>query len=139
MHLDTSSPKGAYAAERLRTEPVIWLTTVRPDGQPQATPVWFVWDEETLLIYSRPEGRKLANIEANPLVSLNLDGDGKGGGIVSIEGAAEVLAEPPPVAEVQPYVDKYRQLIGRLGSDPETFAGSYSSAIRVTPSRFRLY
>jgi len=28
--LDTSTPEGASAARRLREEPIVWLTTVRP-------------------------------------------------------------------------------------------------------------
>ena len=33
---------GQRAAERLRTEEVIWLTTVGNDGMPQPSPVWFL-------------------------------------------------------------------------------------------------
>src|SRR5439155_1521297 len=139
MDLDTTSQKGAHAAKRLRTEPVIWLTTVRADGQPQASPVWFLWDEQTFLVFSIPNAQKLANMAGNPRVSLNLDGDGAGGGIVSIEGTAERLAEPPPSTQVEAYVEKYRQDIEGLGTDPASFAQAYSSAIRITPNRFRLY
>jgi hypothetical protein len=32
-------------ANRLQTEQTIWLTTVRPDGTPVPTPVWFYWHE----------------------------------------------------------------------------------------------
>jgi hypothetical protein len=32
-------PSHAAAADRLRTEPIIWLTTVTPAGQPQSTQV----------------------------------------------------------------------------------------------------
>ncbi len=31
---------------RLREEVIVWLTTVRSDGQPQSVPVWFLWDGE---------------------------------------------------------------------------------------------
>jgi hypothetical protein len=30
---------------RLKSEPMIWLTTVTPSGQPQSTPVWFLWQD----------------------------------------------------------------------------------------------
>ncbi len=64
--LDTTSEAESRAEERLRNEEIAWLTTVRPDGQPQAVPVWFLWDGEAFLVYSRPGARKLRNIEANP-------------------------------------------------------------------------
>ena len=32
----------------------IWFTTVREDGMPQPTPVWFVRDGDSFVIYSMP-------------------------------------------------------------------------------------
>jgi hypothetical protein len=40
--LNAENPAHA-AAGRLRAEPIIWLTTVTRSGQPQSTPVWFLW------------------------------------------------------------------------------------------------
>ena len=39
--LDTTTESGARAERRLRDEEIVWLTTVRRDGQPQSVPVWF--------------------------------------------------------------------------------------------------
>jgi PPOX class probable F420-dependent enzyme len=129
----------AYVEDRLGREPVIWLTTVRSDGQPQTSPVWFVWDGESFLIYSMPASRKVPNIRDNPKVSLNLDGDGTGGGIVTIEGRARIDEQAAPVHQVGPYIEKYRRLILDMGAEPEPFAKEYSTAIRVTPTRRRVY
>jgi PPOX class probable F420-dependent enzyme len=129
----------SYVEERLGREPVIWLTTVREDGQPQTSPVWFVWDGESFLIYSMPRSQKVPNIRRNPRVSLNLDGDGTGGGIVSIEGDARIDDGAPPPNDVPPYVGKYEQLIRDMGAEPEPFGREYSTAIRVTPTRRRVY
>jgi PPOX class probable F420-dependent enzyme len=52
MHIDTSTPFGQRVVQRLREDVVIWLTTVRADGTPEPSPVWFLWDQETFLIYS---------------------------------------------------------------------------------------
>ena len=139
MVVDPATPHGAHADQRLRRAVVIWLTTIRPDGQPQTSPVWFLWDGAGILIYSEPHAQKVRNIEANPTVSLNLDGDGEGGDIVSLEGGAEIVEGGPLAIEVGDYVEKYREYIARLGSEPEPFAHRYSTAIRVTPSRLRVY
>ena len=48
--LDTTTEAGARAEGRLRDEGIIWLTTVRSDGQPQSVPVWFLWNGESFLI-----------------------------------------------------------------------------------------
>ena len=128
-----------YVEQRLARDVVIWLTTVRSDGQPQTSPVWFVWDGQSFLIYSIPRSQKVPNIMANPRVSLNLDGDGRGGGIVTIEGEARIDDGAPKAHEVETYAGKYRQLIKEMGAEPEPFAKEYSTAIRVTPTRRRIY
>jgi PPOX class probable F420-dependent enzyme len=128
-----------YVEERLTREVVIWLTSVRPDGQPQTSPVWFVWDGQSFLIYSIPRSQKVPNIRGNPKVSLNLDGDGTGGGIVTIEGEAHIDEGAPLAHQLQTYADKYRHLIKEMGAEPEPFAKEYSTAIRVTPTRRRIY
>jgi PPOX class probable F420-dependent enzyme len=127
------------AQKRLNEETVIWLTTVNPKGQPQTSPVWFVWDGGTFLIYSMPISPKVPNIRNNPHVSLNLDGDGKGGGIVSIEGDAVIDEDAPLVSDVKSYVDKYTDLIQGMNAEVEPFAKLYSTAIRVAATRSRYY
>jgi len=129
----------AYVESRLSKAVVVWLTTVRSDGQPQTSPVWFMWDGERFLVYSRPSSGKIPNIRSNPHVSLNLDGDGDGGEIVTIEGTAEIDGEAPFANEIEVYLEKYRDYIKRLGSEPEPFARAYSTAIRILPTRRRVY
>ena len=128
-----------YVEDRLEREVVIWLTTVRADGQPQTSAVWFVWDGESFLIYSMPGSQKVPNIRGNPHVSLNLDGDGTGSGIVTLEGEARIDDAAPPPNQVPEYIEKYRRLVEEMGAEPEPFGKEYSLAIRVTPTRRRVY
>src|SRR5215211_5545426 len=107
MQIDTSSEFGARVVRRLTEEPIGWLTTMAPDGTPQPSPIWFLWDGETVLIYSQPNTPKLRHIAANPRVSLNLDGDGKGGNIVILTGEARVDDATPPANQVPAYLAKY--------------------------------
>ena len=137
--LRPEDPKHAHALDRLRTEPVLWLTTVRPGGQPQSSPVWFVWEESTFLIFSIPTSPKVSNIRSNPKVALHLADDGVGGDIATFEGIAEILADAPGPNQVAAYVEKYRTLIERMGTNPEQFGGLYSAAIKVTQTRVRVY
>lgn len=137
MKIDTSTDFGKRVERRLKEETMIWLTTVRRDGTPQPSPVWFLWDDETVLIYSRPNQQKLRNIERSPNVSLNFDGDGRGGNIIVLSGSAQVDADAPPVTESPAYIEKYGEAIARIGMTPESFATAYSVAIRVTPTDVR--
>jgi PPOX class probable F420-dependent enzyme len=127
------------AESRLRSEPIIWLTTVRADGQAQATPVWFLWDGETFLLYSQPDAQKVRNLAANPKVALHLDDDGSGGDVVTVEGTATVEPDTPRADRVDGYLAKYRAAIDALGYEPGPFARSYSTAIRVRPTRVRVW
>jgi PPOX class probable F420-dependent enzyme len=124
---------------RLAGERIIWLTTVTPDGQPVPSPVWFIWEGDSFLIYTRPNTVKLRNIATNPRVSLNLDGDHTGGAIVIVSGEAAVDGTAVAADEHVQYSARYSDGFNRLRMTPEQFAQRYSVAIRVRPTGYRAY
>lgn len=133
--LDETTEFGARAARRLREEIISWLTTVSPRGAPQPVPVWFLWDgAASILLYSQPGKPKLRNIDANPHVTLSLDGDRVGGDIVVCSGEARV-SDDPPAYRVPEYVAKYAEPIAAIGWTPESFAADYSVPLRIAVSR----
>ncbi len=137
--LNTDKPAHIAAEERLRAEPIAWLTTVNAEGQPQSTPVWFLWENGEFLIYGSADGRKTASIQANPHVSLHLEGNGHGGGNVIFEGRARVDPAGPKADAVPDYIEKYRSFIDQYGWTPESFARDYPHLIRVSPTRARIW
>ena len=137
MQIDTSSEFGARVARRLNAESVGWLTTMAADGAPQPSPIWFLWDGETALIYSQPNTPKLRHIAANPKVSLNLNGNDSGGDIVILTGQARVDEATPPAHQVPAYLAKYAEGLKGIGMTPESFAQAYSVPIRFTPAKLR--
>jgi PPOX class probable F420-dependent enzyme len=137
--LDPSRQGHAQAERRLPSEPIAWLTTVRADGQAQASPVWFLWDGETFLVYSQPDAQKVRNLAANPRVALHLDDDGTGGDVVTFEGSATVEPDTPRADRVDGYLAKYLAAIEALGREPGPFARTDSTAIRVRPTRVRVW
>ncbi len=140
MILDLAKPAHAAAETRLKEELIIWLTTVSPAGLPQSSPVWFLWQDGELLIYGSKTGPKTPNIRANPRVSLNLDGDGLGGGVVVFECTARIDDSGAVPGEVPPeYLAKYNELIESYGWDLEQLARDYPHVIRVTPTRARIW
>ena len=135
--LDPSTEFGARATRRLNDEIIGWLTTVSPEGQPQPVPVWFLWDgDRSILLYSRPDKRKLANIAADPKISINLDSDGVEADIVVVWGEMHVSSGDPPAHEVPEYVEKYRRRIEALSwKTPEAFAEDFSVPLRIDVTR----
>lgn len=136
---DTSTETGARAERRLYEEQIAWLTTVRSDGRPQPVPVWFLWEGESFLIYTSANAHKLENIRANPKVAMNLNSGADGDDVVRAESVAEVPESSPLPTEVPAYLEKYRRGMAMVSGDPESFARSYGTAIRIKPERWQVW
>jgi PPOX class probable F420-dependent enzyme len=135
--IDESSELGARIARHLREDVVVWLTTVSRSGGPLPSPVWFLWDgAESVLVYSMPSAR-VRNLTTNAHVSLNFDGDRRGGDIVVLSGKAVEEPEAPPAYANSDYLAKYHALIERIGHTPESFAEKYCVPLRVRIERVR--
>jgi PPOX class probable F420-dependent enzyme len=123
--------------ERLRSDLVVWVTTVDPDGQPQTSPVWFLWQDDAFLIYSQPNATKVRNLRANPKVALTLRTDETASSYVTFEGVA-VLPDGPRGDQVPAYLQKYEPLIAGEGWTVEWMTGEYSQPVVITPTRVRV-
>jgi PPOX class probable F420-dependent enzyme len=137
--LNLSAETSAVLTERLRTESIAWITTITSGGQPQSSPIWFLWDEEEFLVYAQPHSWKVRNIRGNPKVSLHLNSDDEGGEVVTFEGSARIGDVHPQAHEVASYLAKYRTGIASIGMTPEQMGAEYSVALRITPTRVRVY
>ena len=126
-------------AQRLADEGVGWLTTAGAGGQPQSSPVWFMWDGASLWLRSQADAGKVRNINANPRVAFHLADDGQGGNIITIEGTASLEAEAPGQL-LDAYFAKYGEAIRTaLQTTPEQLAVDYPITIRITPTRTRVW
>ena len=130
------SSYGDRVRRRLEEEIVGWLTTVDPDGTPRPSPIWFWWDGESMLIYSKDGTSRTRNLARNPACAFNFDSSGTGGDIVVLEGKA-FMSEDPPSTEIPEYQEKYRDEIPQIGMTPGTFAMGYPVPIRFHPERLR--
>jgi PPOX class probable F420-dependent enzyme len=125
-------------AARLAAAEVLWLTTVGERGQPQSSPVWFVWHDEAFHVATEPTAGKVANIRARPLVSVHLEGAGAGDLVVSVEGVGAVV-EGLPAGAAERYLAKYGEGIARLGLTAGSYLSQFGAAVVVTPSRWRVF
>jgi PPOX class probable F420-dependent enzyme len=120
-------------SSRLTSDHYGWLTTVAKSGQPIPRLVWFYFDGANLTVYSMPRAAKVAHIKAHPQVSLNLDSDGNGAGIIVVGGTAAVVATDVDCWEDEPYWAKYNEEAAELGLT-EAMA-SYSTRLTITPTK----
>jgi PPOX class probable F420-dependent enzyme len=120
----------------LRTEPVLWLSTVRPDGGPHLVPIWFSWDGREILIASKPDAQKVRNLRANPTAMLALGEAEDDFDVGLIEGRAELVDAPAAGWLPAAHLAKYRAEMARLDLGSDEFLATYSQVIRIRPTRF---
>lgn len=117
-----------HQVEWLENGQFINLTTFRKNGQAIATPVWFVWHEERLYVFTQEQSGKAKRIRANGR-ALIAPSDVRGnplGEFISARG--RVLRDEEKIKQVDGLFDKkygiQRKLIGlmsrfRGGRSPE--------------------
>lgn len=131
-----ADPAFARIDRMLRGEPVVWLSSVRPDGRPHLVPIWFSWDGEAILIASKPHARKVVNLRHNPIVMLALGEPEDDFDVGMIEGVAELLDAPSRDVLPARHLAKYRDRMAAIGLGPDEFLVTYSQVIRIRPTRF---
>lgn len=131
------STAAALRVERfLEKEPVIWLSSIRPDGAPHLVPTWFAWDGEAIIIRSKPHAKKVRNLAHDPRAMVALGDAEDDFDVGLLEARAEVLGtDGVPAPLPAPFLTKYRERIAALGITPAEFAATYSATIRLTPAR----
>ena len=120
----------------LEREPVVWLSTVRPDGGPHLVPIWFWWDGEALLVFSKPGAQKVRNLRAQPSVMLALGDAEDDFDVGLLRGRAELLDQPTREVLPAAHLDKYAAKLAAIGLSAEEYAATYSQVIRIVPDDF---
>ena len=123
----------------LRDDPVVWLSSVQSDGRPHLVPVWFHWDGERIVAFSKPHARKVDNLRDQPSVMLAVGTPGPEFDVELIEATAELPAELADELMAEGFGAKYRELLHRAGLTVQRFAEVYSQPIVLRPTRFLDY
>jgi PPOX class probable F420-dependent enzyme len=136
MNQDVSLAPAHRIDRLLHTEPVLWLSSVRPDGGPHLVPIWFSWNGEGILIASKPHAQKVRNLRANPTVMLALGEPEDDFDVGLLEGRAELLDVPAADGLPSAHLAKYAERMAAIGLGRDEFMATYSQLIRITPTRF---
>ena len=139
MVFDTGSESDRHALERLDRDMIGWLTTVTAAGQPQTFPIWFLWHDGEVLVYSDRRAKRNENLRTNPRVSLHLNDDGRGNDVVLLEGEARIDESTPRPEDNEAYNAKYGGWIAEMFSTPEDFTSIYNVPVRIRPTRGRAF
>ena len=86
------------------------LATVRPDGAPQSSVMWFAWDGSRIRLTHTSTRQKFANLAREPRVALSITDPDDPYRFLEVRGSVEKI-EDDPGAEF------YRTLQHRYGVD----------------------
>jgi PPOX class probable F420-dependent enzyme len=75
----------------LRERPHAIVGTIMPDGRPQLTPNWYLWDGEHIWVSTLHWTIKTKNLQRDPRVTLCIDGPARRTNYVQIFGICEVV------------------------------------------------
>jgi hypothetical protein len=115
-----------HIERRLQSESNVWVATVRPDGRPHLTPVWFVWHAGRAYLCIGPNSVKARNLAHNSRVALALE---DGSQPVILEGTGRPIDRPDWPPEV---IDGFkRKYDWNIAAD-----GDYGFVVEVTPGKY---
>jgi hypothetical protein len=119
-----------------------WLSTVRPDGRPHATPLIAVWHGDAIWFTTGPDERKAKNLAENSscLLTTGRSDLADGGLDVVLEGVAEQVtdeSELRPIAEAfaAKYGTEIWHFVVRDGAFYHPEMGGCAHVFRVRPVR----
>jgi len=121
----------------IETAVYVWCTTIRADGVPQPTPIWFLRDEDSFYFYTPPDSQKVKNLATNAHIALSFADDVEGEIYFVVTGTAHIDTSLPSPVDNEPYMTKYGAAHYMTETTPAKYAQIFSLPIRVVPARVR--
>lgn len=137
MSIDFSTDHGQCVLKQLKSEQIMWLTTVAKSGTPQPNPVWFQYVDDAIYVYTQETARRLKNWVENDRVSLNFNTDADGESVTVITGRISVDDSFPKVADNPTYIEKYAEGMAFINSSPEKMSAEYPVVMKIRPEKLR--
>jgi PPOX class probable F420-dependent enzyme len=105
------------------------LATVRPDGAPQSSVMWFRWDGTHLLLTHTTTRQKFANFAAEPRVAISIADPEDPYRFLEVRGAVTGIEDDPGGAF-------YKGLQTRYGMDYPIRDADVRIVVTITPQSF---
>jgi PPOX class probable F420-dependent enzyme len=86
------------------------IATIRPDGAPSVTPIWYIHEESKVFVTPRAHSAWLEHIRRDPRVSITIDEEAGPYRKVRIEGSMSIEHD---LGEDDAWRDRYRRIACR--------------------------
>ena len=138
---DLNNPK---VQKILQSKALAHLATIGSNGEPQSSPMWFLWDGEHMKFTHTTDRKKYQNIKRDPRVSISITDVDEPYTYAEFRGVVERIDEDPDGAFYNTLAEHYgcfRQ--GKLGSSSllvnkahqesaqDTFTSTRSDFLRI--------
>jgi PPOX class probable F420-dependent enzyme len=105
------------------------LATIRPDGSPQSSVMWFAWDGQRVRFSHTNNRQKYRNLLADGRVSFHVQDPENAYRTLEVRGRVESMERDPDATF-------YRSLQQRYGSDVPVYDADIRVVIVVEPTKF---
>ncbi|QBD82376.1 PPOX class F420-dependent oxidoreductase [Ktedonosporobacter rubrisoli] len=105
---DLHNPK---VQEILHSQAFAQVATIGAKGEPQSSPMWFLWDGEYIKLAPLKESNRHKNIKRDPHIAISISDIGNPYVYAEFRGMVEKIEEDPAGAS-------YTALAKRYGSSP---------------------
>ena len=133
--MDAIGPRSSIDVA-LERDDVVWVSSIRPDGRPHVVPVWFIWDDGSIVVFSKPSAQKVRNFRRDPRAMVAVGAPTPGFDIELIEADADLSPGPTDETARGRFAAKYETALARAATTVEEFAAVYSQSIRLRPTRW---
>lgn len=130
----TRAERDAFLAEQRTCR----VATITHDGRPHVSPLWFLWDGESLWIYSLTRAQRWADLARRPEVAVVVDAGEDYAELrgVELRGRAEFVGEVPRTGEAHPELYRTEELFASKYHDrAQMVHDGHHAWIRVRPDR----
>ncbi|WP_211319859.1 PPOX class F420-dependent oxidoreductase [Quadrisphaera granulorum] len=95
------------------------VATLRPDGQIQVNPMWYLWDGARLRLTTSTPRQKFRNVTADDRLTMSVHDPDQPYRYLELRGRVEAVEPDPQGAFFDVLADRYQLTIDELGDRPQ--------------------
>lgn len=114
---------------------IVTLVTIMPDGQPQASPVWFSYDGEHIWVNTARGRQKDKNMTERPRVTLLSVDPENPYRYLEVRGVIDGVDEAAGLDHINALSQRYRGIADYYSSNPQMRGKEQRVVYKVRPTR----